>query len=470
MTAEEELPTAPVDDPKAEQRPERKDLEEILRGERTASLGEFLEEVHAADLAEWLVELSDPDVARVVAVLGTEARSELLRFAEDKVRANVLRYLDVPQMVAVVEELPADEVVDVLALAEDSTTERVLRAVDFERARELRELARYEPDTAGGLMTSEYVSVPAELNVGDAIKHVRLEDSPASEEEVGVFVVDADGKPVGFVSDRELLTTPIHTPLDEVMEKDLITVHAEDDQEAVAQLVRKYSFDALPVVDDEGVLIGVVSSEDALDVLAEETEEDILRLVGTSPEEQQTHLPILVRVRHRLPLQGLTVLGGLLTAWILDRMLPSGSGGHTAELLRYLPIIIGLAGNVGIQSSTILVRAFATGEVSPDRETSVITSEVIVGTLIGILCGLVTVGVAGFLEGDYLFGAAVGIAISVAVTWAAFVGCVVPILCRRGGIDPAIVAGPFLITLSDISGAGIFVVVASLILDLGSAA
>ncbi len=456
-----------------EKRPELRDLEAVLRGEVSVALAGFLEDVHPADLADWIAEIDPPDQVRIVASLSTEARSELLRFADDSICEDVLRYLDVPQIAAVVEELPADEAVDLLALTEEGTEEQVLKVVDLERAQGLRQLLRYDAETAGGLMTSEFVSVSQDVHVGDAIKHIRNEETPAGEEETGVFVVDGDGKPIGFVSDRELLTTPIHTPVIEVMETDLITVHVQDDQEEVAQLVHKYSFAAVPVVSDDGVLIGVIAADDAQEVLAEEAEEDILRLVGTSPEETQTYLPVLTRVRHRLPLQALTVLGGLLTAWILDVFMGPGSEStSTTDILRYLPIIIGLAGNVGIQSSTILVRAFATGEVSQDREFSVLGSEVLVGFLIGTICGITTMAMASYMEGGgaaaVTFGSALGLAITIAVVWAALLGCVVPIACQRLGIDPAIVAGPFLITLSDISGASIFVGTTSLFMELGS--
>ena len=409
----------------------------------------------------------------MLVVLDVEGRSEFLKFAEDPLREDLLGLLSIDQIVEVVQELPADEVVDLLALTDDDRSERVLRSVDFERAQGLRKLARYDDETAGGLMTVEFVSVPADLHVADVIKDLRSEEGPAADEEGGVFVVDAEGKPIGYVSDRDLLMTPIHTPISEVMETDLITVEVNDDQEEVAQLVHKYSFAAVPVVDIRGALIGVISAEDAQEVLQEEAEEDILRLVGTSPEEQQTRLPVLTRVRHRLPLQALTVLGGLATAKLLALALPAGDGASGGvDILRYLPIIIGLAGNVGIQASTILVRAFATGELSQDREMSVLRSEVLVGLLIGSICGIVTMFVAAIgetgMEDAYSFGAAVGFAIVTAVTWAAFLGCVVPMLCRRWGIDPAIVAGPFLITLSDISGAAIFIGVASVSLGLGS--
>jgi len=433
-------------------------------------LATIFEENHPADVAGWLLECEPDQAWSAVRTLDTDARSELLQYAGDALRAGILARMEVQDMVDVVEHMPADEVVDLLALVDDEKTELVLRAVDFERAQGLRELAAYAADTAGGLMTTEFVAVPAGTRVGDAIKEIKAEKGPAGEEEIGIFVVDGSGKPVGYVSDRDLLTSGIHTQIDEVMETDLITARAGDDQEDVAHQIRKYSLWAIPVVDGRERLIGIISAEDVRDVLEDEAEEDILRLVGTSPAEQ-TRLPVLTRVRHRIPMQALTVVGGLLTARILEWALPDSIQGPSSDVLRYLPIIIGLAGNVGIQSSTVLVRAFATGEVTKEREWPVLLSEVLVGLTIGLLCGAVTFLISAHMEGsggpDFGFGGAVGVAIFLAVTWAAMVGCLVPMLCQRLGIDPAIVAGPFMITLSDISGAAIFIGVAHLMLGIG---
>jgi len=440
-----------------DKRPAYEDLAVALDG-GDEGLRRFLDDAHAADLAEWISELDRNDTARILALLSVEQRSELLNFAEDAERIQILEQMDVAEIVEVVEELPADEVVDLLALTDDARTEQVLRKVDFGRAQGLRQLARYDEETAGGLMTMEYVTVADDVHVGDAIKEIRSEDGPAAEEEGGVFVVDSKGRPVGYVSDRDLLTTPIHTPIREVMESNLIPVRAHDDQEEVAQLVYKYNFSAIPVVDHQGALIGVISGEDALEVLQEEAEEDIMRLVGATPQLQFTRLPTWQRVRHRLPLQLLTVMGGLVTAQLLELIVSTPAGGEreVQDFLRYLPIVIGLAGNVGIQSSTILVRAFATGEVGPDREAAVVRSELGVGLMIGLICGVLTGLMASHFEGHSEFGATVGAAVAVAVVWAAFLGSVIPLFCQRRGIDPAIVAGPFLITLSDISGAAIF--------------
>ena len=451
-------------DPESGEPRRLEDLEAVLHA-APEDLRAFLADLHSADLAEFLQELEESDARAIVGVLDNEQRAELLLIAEDSVREDLLAVLEPTQIAEAVSEMPADEAVDLLALADDEKTEAVLSRVDEERAEDLRELGRYDAESAGGLMTHEFITVPVDAHVADAIKAIRSEEGPKAEEELGVFVVDGEGRPLGFVSDRELLTTQIHTPIAEVMDDDLVIVHAEDDQEEVAQLALKYDVGAVPVVDDHGVLIGVIAEDDLQEAYSDEVEEDIRKLVGTSADEQ-TRMPVLRRVRYRIPLQALTVVGGLATAWVLQIGL--GEGGGATDILRYLPIIIGLAGNVGIQSSTILVRAFATGEIGRERELAVLLSELSVGLIIGVICGLLTFVVASQIEptGGVDLAGAVGIAIVVAVTWASLLGATVPMACERLGIDPAVVAGPFLITLSDLSGTAIFVVVANSLLSL----
>ncbi len=444
-------------------------LERALRGSH-GSLVETLEGAHEADLAAVMLDLSDRDAWQVFDSLTLERRAKVLEEAEDSLREDLLEQLTPRQLAKIVQAMAPDEVVDLLALAEPDVADRVLRSVDFELAEDLRELASHAHDTAGGMMTTEFLAVPLGSRIGDAIKLLKHEGEDAEEGE-GLFVVDEEQRPVGYVTDRGLLMNSIHDVVDDVM-IDAITVSVELDQEDVAHQLVHYSLQEIAVVDGEGKLVGVVSFDDAQDVLEEEASEDLMRIVGASPE-MQTRLPILKRVMGRLPLQALTVVGGLVTAWIIELVLESQSSGGTisasADLLRFIPIIIGLAGNVGIQASTILVRAFATGEVEPDREASVLISETLVGLTIGLLCGGATFGVVALTgsEADSTsFAMAIGVAIAVAVTWAAFLGCLVPMICRRVGIDPAIVAGPFLITVSDISGTGLYLGVASLLMGL----
>lgn len=445
----------------------RRQLEEILE-HRPEDLAEYLPTVRIEDLAVWMADLDEVGTLRCFETLELERQAELLQEVDDHLQEVLTRSMEAEQLIDIVEELPPDEAADILGLTEDEVGEEVLRKVEPELAEDLRQLASYPNDSAGGIMTTEFVTIPIDVRVGDAIKLLKSEDATASDELTGVFITDEQDRPVGFVSDHDLLTHGIHTPVAEIMERDIISVDVLSDQEDAANLIQKYGIENLPVVDSEGRIHGIVTADDAHEVLQVEASEDMLRLAGSS-QTLLTRLPVLARVRHRVPLQIVTVAGGLLTAYILGQAFPSGGGeASTGALLRYLPITIGLAGNVGIQCSTILVRAFATGEVEPEREWSVLGSEVVVGLLMGVLCGLLTGLVAAGIETSTYFGLALFAAILLSVTWAALLGCLVPMGCRRMKIDPAVAAGPFLITLSDISGATVFVVVAQAILRLGA--
>lgn len=442
-------------------------LRELVGGP-PGELAGALREVHPADLAEALLDLEDESAWQVFEALDTERRAELLSHADESLRALLVERLTPRQITEVVQELPGDEAVDLLALAEDHVAEQVLQSVDLELAQDLRELAAHPEESAGGVMTVEFVTVPSGARIGDAIKLIKQEGEEALEGR-GVYVVDGDQRPVGYLSDRELLARSVHEPVEGVMAR-VPVVRVDQDQEEAVAIASHYGLRELAVVDARGKLVGTIPALDLLGVLEDETTEDFNKLVGIHGQEQ-TRLPIAQRVLTRMPLMGVTVVGGLVTAWILDMVL-AGDGkevNQNVDLLRFVPIVIGLAGNVGVQSSTILVRAFATGEVEPEREFSVLRAEVLVGLSIGLICGGATAIVTGTLEADQhgrIFGLAVGAAISIAVTFAALLGCLVPMTCRRIGIDPAIVAGPFLIAVSDVSGTALYLGVASLLLVL----
>ena len=439
-----------------------------LVGGPPGELAGALAQVHPADIADCLLDLTQDEAWQVFEGLATERRAEVLAHADEALRERILGRLTPRQLTEVVQEMPGDEAVDLLALADDLVAEQVLQSVDLDFAQDLRELAAHPEESAGGVMTVELITVPSGARIGDAIKLIKEEGEEALEGR-GVYVVDEERRPIGYLSDRDLLANSIHDLVDEVMDR-AHSVRVEQDQEEAAGLASHYGLREVAVVDARGMLVGTIPAADLLEVLEDEATEDFNRLVGTSGEEQ-TRLPILQRVLVRMPLMAVTVLGGLLTAWILDKVL-TGTGetpNQSIDLLRYVPIVIGLAGNVGVQSSTILVRAFATGEVEPDREFKVLRAEVLVGFLIGLICGAATAVVAGFLEASThgsLFGPVVGAAIAIAVTWAALLGCLIPMACRRIRIDPAIVAGPFLIAVSDVSGTALYLGVASTLLVL----
>lgn len=432
---------------------------EVL-AESPARAAVLLADVHPADAGEWLQDTEDEDRHRVFGSLSPTLQADIIEYADEAFAQELIARFDAKHLGEVLEELPSDEAADLLIDADDRVANDALAAVSPETARDLRTLLSFDPETAGGVMATEFVVANAGQRIGDLVKEIR-KGADEAEPDLGVFVLDAEGRPVGYLSDRALLTHSIHTPVEEIM-VDAFRAEGTEDQEVVAQTITKYGLQALAVVDSAGIMLGVISAGDAAEIREDEVSEDFARLTGTGSDGQQTRLPIHVRVRQRMPLMGLTVLGGVLSAKILALALgESATEGVSEAILRYLPLIVGLAGNVGIQSSTIFVRAFATGEVDADREWSVFRTEWATGSLIGILCGTATWLVAGAMEtANPGISRAVGIAVVVAVAWAAMLGGLVPIACRRFGIDPAIVAGPFLIALSDVSGSAIYIVVA----------
>ena len=439
-------------------------LEAVRKGchERAAAL--LLAEAHPADAAHWLQDVDGENARLTFAELDADQQAAVLEQADEALTHELALHLSPGALKEIVEELPSDEAVDVLAEVDERVAEDVLDALEDEEAQELRALRAYDPESAGGVMTTDFVTVDSDAHLLDAVKALK-EEGEEDEEGLGVFVVDGKGRPIGYLTEHTLLSKRVHDPVSAAMSEPYL-VSDDEDQEVAASILHRYDLQALGVVDADGALVGVISEEDARDVLADEFTEDVHRLVGTGVE-QQTRLPVLRRVRQRLPLMGVTVLGGLASAKLLSLVVPPGyAGGEFEAVLRYLPLIVGLAGNVGVQSSTILVRAFATQEVERDRELSVLGSEVAVGGLVGLACGAMTFPIAGLLEANWGLGGAVGVAIVAAVAWAALLGCVVPMGCRRLDIDPAVVAGPFLICLSDVSGVGIYIVVASLLIGL----
>ncbi|MCP5021158.1 MAG: magnesium transporter [bacterium] len=440
-----------------------------LLGKSPEQAARVLAEAHSADAAAWLVDVDVEDAWRVFSILEAEVQADILEDAEDELTADLVSQMSSPDLRDVVVVLPSDEAADLLVEADYHVVEDVLARMDDEAAEGLRDLIAYDPESAGGIMATETITVDPGQRLGDVVKEIKKRGDDA-EEDLGIFVVDLEKRPVGYLSDRDLLTHNIHETVSAVM-VDPFVVSAEEDQEEAARIIDRYGLQSLAVVDGEGSLVGVISAEDASEIRTEEADEDIARMVGTGTGHQ-TRLPVLTRVRQRMPLMGLTVLGGLVSAKLLALFTGTSEGGAsetmvTADILRYLPLIIGLAGNVGIQSSTILIRGYATGEIEEQRQWRAIGGEMGVGLVVGLLCGLTVLLTTSWTEtGVFLssFGVAVGTATALSVAWAAMLGCLVPVGCSHLKLDPAIVAGPFLISFSDVTGSLIYIVIARAIL------
>lgn len=441
----------------------KKQRPEKIAGEVAQTASEFevvsaLDDLHATDVADVLEELDPDDRKRVFALLDNEAAVNVLDELDDAAKQELLVTLDGHKLQSLVKEMPSDEAADMLALMGPEQTEELLRHVEKEQASELRELVEYDPDSAGGIMTKDYLAVTAGQDAREAIESIR--QAPDAEVINYLYLIDEKKRLAGVLSLRDVLLAQPDAKLETIARTDVVSVETDADQEEVARALDKYDFAAIPVVDGNGMLRGVVTYDDAIDVLAREASEDIYRLAGTAAH-RPTREPAPRRVLLRLPWLLITLAGGLVSSMILRSFGQSLTA--VLSVVAFVPVINAMGGNVGLQSSTVVVRGLATGEVHMSRILGVISKEILVGAMIGVICGC-TVGLfATLTQAGPELGLAVGLAMFCGITVAALTGTAIPLFCQRLGIDPALAAGPFITTLNDITCLTIYLASATLL-------
>jgi Mg2+ transporter (mgtE) len=364
------------------------------------------------------------------------------------------------------EELSLDDLADALQAVEEedpALARKLKEALDPETRAEVEELTQYEEDEAGGLMTPEYVAVRASMTVEDVLRFLRRA-APDAETIYYLYVVDEEGRLMGVLSLRDLIVADPRTKVAEIMNPKVVYVRTDTDQEEVARLMADYDFTVLPVVDEEGHLVGIVTVDDVLDVLEEEATEDIHKLAAVDVPDlvysQASPLQLwLARVRWLIIL----ILTGMVTSSILQGF-ESVLEAVTA-LAFYVPVLIGTGGNTGNQSATLIIRALATRDLDLRDWRRVLFKETVVGSLLGLTLAsvlLIKVGLDGY--GPLI--PVVGLSLFLLVLFANLVGSTLPMVLRRLGVDPALVSNPLIATLSDVIGLLIYLSVARLILGI----
>jgi magnesium transporter len=414
-----------------------------------------------ADWADVVPRLDDDEVAALLASLPSDEIPQILEELAPEQTASVLQFLGEEKAVDLLEQMDPDDATDVLAEFDDEEAERILEAMEPDEAAEIRELMPYPPDTAGGRMTPAFVAIAPDVRADDAILMLRLVAEEA-ETIYYVYVLDDAERLLGVLSLHNLVLARPDTPVAELMIADPIRVRVDADQETAARLLTDNNLLALPVVDEGDRLLGIITQDDVADVLEEEATEDIERLGGSQPLDTPYRLasvPLLVRRRAGWLL--FLFVAGLLTTQVLVQFEERLS--EIAALTLFIPLIIGIGGNVGSQTVTTLVRAIAVGEVELRDVGWVLLKEMSVGLLVGLL-----LGIAGFIRGGLAAGAQIGLIVGLtilAVTiWSASVAAVLPLVLRRLGLDPAVVSAPFITTLVDATGLLIYLSIAGLVL------
>ncbi len=413
-----------------------------------ADLVPRLEPAEVAVLLQWL---TGDEIAQLLEELDPVSAAAILRPLSRNEAADLLEAMDPDDATDVIEELPSGE------------AEQILIAMEPAEAAEIRELLAYPPDSAGGRMTPAFVAVAPDLRADQAIAALRRVAEEA-ETLYYVYVIDADEKLLGVLSLHNLVLTRPDTPVRSLMISDAVRVRADADQETAARLLTDHNLLAVPVVDDQDRLLGIITQDDVADVLEEEATEDIERLGGSQPLETPYRLasaPLLVR--RRIGWLLFLFVAGLLTSQVLttfqDRL------DREEALIAFIPLIIGIGGNVGSQTVTTLVRAIAVGEVQLRDVGWVLGKEVAAGFAVGVIMGL-----AGYFRVGGLGGSRVGLVVGgtiVCVTlWSTTVAAVLPLVLRRLRIDPAVVSAPLITTLVDATGLLIYLTIAGIVLGI----
>jgi magnesium transporter len=424
-----------------------------------------LRSVPPHELAEALNELSPPELGSLFTRLGDEALADLVAELDPFTAARLLGKLSRAQAADVLEEMDPDDAADVVDEFPDQDAEAILDEMEQEEARDVRDLLSYPPESAAGIMTPDYVALPPDLTADEALAKLRRVAEEA-ETVYYVYVTEPNtNRLLGVLSLHRLVFSRPSTPISELMVTDIAKIRADADQETAARLLDQRNLIALPVVDEQDRLLGIITADDAADVLLEEAGEDIERLGGSQPlDEPYLQASILHLVRKRIVWLMVLFVGGAITASVLSEA--QDIAREVIELTFFTPMLIGIGGNVGSQTVTTLVRAMAVGEVHFRDIPRVLGRELAVGGIIGVILGLVTYARAWMLGVGPEIGPIVGIAAVGIVVWAAAVAAVLPLVLQRLKIDPAVVSAPFITTLVDGTGLFFYFMLARRLLDV----
>lgn len=425
----------------------------------------LLSDMHSSDIADIIESLDTDEHAFVLDSLDVETASDVFFELDVEKREEILAELDDERIAHIAEEMDSDDAADLIGELSDEKAESVLSRMDPEEVRDVEPLLLYPNDSAGGIMQSELVKVNAETTVRDSINWIRL-IADDIEEFHGVYVVDRQNRLLGFVPLRKLIIANPKSQVSSEMVPIETSVTPYMDQEEVADIFRRYDVVSLPVVDEDNKLLGRITSDDILDVISEEAEEDMYQFAGMAEHLHPIFTPTYERIKLRIPWLLMTLVGELLIALIIIKVFQPTLE-KVAILAAFMPAIMAMGGNVGIQTTTIIIRSLGLGTVHIQQIMKLIVSEVKVGFVLGLICGTIA-ALIGYMisynEPQVLKLALTVLVAMVSATIAtSFVGVAAPLLLNRIDLDPAASSGPFLTMFNDLFGSLFYLLVAMMI-------
>ena len=437
----------------------------LLRRHAKTNLIKLTRKTHPADLAILFRHFSLEEQIEIFTLMNeNEHTAEFLTELDDSLVNDLLSNEKLERIASIIEKAPTSDQSGILNTLEEEKAQSVIELLNVDEQEEIAEIMGYPEDSAGSLMNTEVFTLHESITAGEAIK--TLQDQEDAEMVFYLYITDDDDRLVGVISLRILTTTPSTTTLKDIMIKNVHTIRPETDQEEVARIVAQYNFLAVPVVDSESHLLGIVTVDDVVDVIREEATEDFLQMAGAGKDREILLKSSWESAKTRLPWLFASWIGGVIAAYLIGVF--EGMLENIIALAAFIPVILGMGGNIATQSSTIIVRGMATGRVNIGGEIKLILKEmkvgIILGTLYGILLGIFAKYI--FTDSHANLGLVVGLSICVSMLVAATVGTVIPLLLRKLDIDPAVATGPFVTTSIDILGVLFYFLIAGLFLSI----
>ncbi len=442
-------------------------IKRLLRRGATSHLTKIVNKAHAADLSLVFRSMTLGNQKKLFSMIeDIEQKGDLFSALEENVLLDFIDSMRIDDIVEVMQNMPSDDVADLLGKIPQKKADAILEQMKTEDSEEVEELLSYGDDTAGGIMIPDFIALPEDMTTQAAIESIQ-KDYHDVEMPFYIYVVDENYKLLGVISLRQLVVEKPETLLRDFMATDLFSVRTDMDQEEVARIVARYDILAVPVIDETHQLVGIVTVDDVIDIIRLEATEDMLKMAGAGEVFVETQ-SILKSTRIRLPWLFASAIGGIMAFFIISHF--ESSLQKLAYLAAFIPVIMGMGGNIGTQSSTIVVRGLATGRLHIKDLWRVVSKELTIGFILGVLYGLLIAVVAQvrFYESQSsgAFAISVGLAVLSSMSLAALVGSLVPMIMARINIDPAVATGPFVTTSIDIASVYFYFIIATSLLGL----
>jgi magnesium transporter len=441
----------------------RRTIQRLLRRKANANLTKILRKTHPADVALLMRGFGGSDQKNIFNLCPTfNHKAKVLEELDEALIESVLMDESSTNISKMFIYLDTNDQAAIISMFPEEKQKEILEKIEVEDLEDVEEIMSYPDDSAGSIMTKETFTLNQNTTIKESIK--KLQAVPENDKIFYVYVLDNKEKLVGVVSLRNLVTSKNTKKLKEIMIKDIHAATSETDQEEVAKTVAQYNYLALPVVNRQNKFLGVVTIDDVVDIVREEASEDFLQMAGVGKDREILLKSPIENAQSRAPWIFASLIGGICAAAIIgyfDHLIK-----EMIVLAAFIPVIIGIGGNIGTQSSTIIVRGLATGRVDVGNTSSLVIKEIIVGAILGALYGALIGFASEPITGTQIenLGLVVGLSIGCSMTIATAVGASVPLILKKLSFDPAISTGPFVTTAIDILGVALYFIIASSIL------